>query len=283
MRQSGRMVVRLRSIHQTATVQRPLAMLEISWLLVPMLFARLLVAFTAFAGLIVSPVTAAQDRAAGKSATGAAAPAPKSAAIAGVPHVAFETPLGTIILRVHPEQAPLTAANFLKYVDMKRYDGQSFYRTTRNWGAPSTLIQAGIRSDARLLLPPVAHEPTNMTGLTHCPGSVSLARGAPGSGRSDFFLALGPIYGFDADPKASGDNAGFAVFAEVVGGWQVAEAIAAASTSPTAGDGVMKGQMLAPPVKITRAYRVPVPAAVDPLKPKPGCTVKGATGVPAAP
>jgi peptidyl-prolyl cis-trans isomerase A (cyclophilin A) len=213
----------------------------------------------------------------------AAAPSPAPGAAAPLPHVALETSMGTIVLRIESVRAPKTAANFLKYVDMKRYDGQSFYRSTRNWGAPSTVIQAGVRTDARLLLPPVAHEPTSMTGLMHCPGSVSLARNAPGTGRSDIFLALGPIYGFDADPKAAGDNAGFAVFAEVVSGWSVAEAIAAAPVSETAGDGVMKGQMLTPAIKILRARRVPPPSALDPAKPKPGCTIKIAPPAPESP
>lgn len=210
----------------------------------------------------------------GLSSPRLAAPPPPPVVKKSLPHVALETSLGTIVLRIEAERAPLTAANFLKYVDTKRYDGQNFYRTTRNWGADSTLIQAGVRTDARLLLPAVAHEPTSVTGLTHCPGSVSLARLAPGTGRSDIFVALGPINGFDANPGAAGDNAGFAVFAEVVDGWTVALAIAAAAVSETAGEGTMKGQMLAAPVKILRAARVPPRVTVDPAKPRPGCTVK---------
>lgn len=199
---------------------------------------------------------------------------PPPVAAAPLPHVALETSAGTIVLRIEAQRAPKTAANFLKYVDNKRYDGQSIYRTTRNWGADSTLIQGGVRTDARLLYPPVVHEPTTATGLVHCPGAVSLARLAPGTAQSDFFLVLGPIYGFDADPAAAGDNAGFAVFAEIVDGWAVAQAIAAAPVSETAGEGAMKGQILAAPVKILRAKRVAAPAAVDPAKPKPGCIIK---------
>lgn len=203
-----------------------------------------------------------------------AAPPPPPPVAKSLPHVALETTAGTIVLRIEAERAPQTAANFLKYVDTKRYDGQNFYRTTRSWGADSTLIQMGVRTDARLVLPPVVHEPTTATGLTHCPGSVSLARAAPGTGTSDIFVALGPIYGFDADPAAAGDNAGFAVFAEIVDGWSVAQAIAAAPVSETAGEGVMKGQMLAAPVKILRAARVPPRVTVDPAKPRPGCIIK---------
>lgn len=237
---------------------------------------RLLFAVLALTGVANLPVALAQAKPKPKAVV---KPVPKPVIIPGTPHVALETTAGTIILRIEADRAPVTAANFLKYVDQKRYDGQPFYRTTRNWGADSTLIQMGVRTDARLVLPPVAHEPTSVTGLTHCPGSVSLARGAPGTGTSDIFLALGPIYGFDADPKAAkdnpgGDNAGFAVFAELVGGWSVAQTIAAAPVSDTLGSGVMKGQMLAAPVVIKRAYRVPPPAAVDPAKPKPGCVIK---------
>jgi peptidyl-prolyl cis-trans isomerase A (cyclophilin A) len=203
-----------------------------------------------------------------------APPAPPAIVPKPFPHVALETSLGTIILQIEATRAPITAANFLKYVDAKRYDGQNFYRTTRNWGEGSTVVQAGVRTDARLLYPAVAHEPTNATGLTHCPGAVSIARNAPGSARSDFFLLLSAIPGFDADPAAAGDNAGFAVFAEVVSGWEVAQKIAAAPVSDTLGEGIMKGQMLAAPVKIIRAVRVPPPAAPDPAKPKPGCVVK---------
>ena len=66
-------------------------------------------------------------------------------------------------------------------------------------------------------------------------------------------MLLSAIPGFDADPAAAGDNVGFAVFAEVVSGWEVAQKIAAAPVSDTLGEGIMKGQMLAAPVKIINA------------------------------
>jgi peptidyl-prolyl cis-trans isomerase A (cyclophilin A) len=250
----------------------------------------LFVAVFALLGLAAGPLAQAQTKPRAKPAATApkpaAKPAPKPVIYPGVPHVALETSLGTIVLRIEADRAPLTAANFLKYVDTGRYSGQPFYRTTRNWGADSTLIQMGVRTDGRLVMPPVAHEPTTTTGLMHCPGSVSLARGAPGTGTSDIFLALGPIYGFDANPAAARDNpgtdtAGFAVFGEVVSGWSAVQAIAAAPVSDTLGEGVMKGQMLAAPVVIKRAARVPPPAVADPAKPKPGCVVKPALAPPA--
>ena len=59
----------------------------------------------------------------------------------------------------------------------------------------------------------------------------------------------------DADPKASGDNLGFAVFGRVVEGMDVVAKILAAPTSTTKGDGVFKGEVLEPPVRIISARR----------------------------
>ena len=185
------------------------------------------------------------------------------------PYVALATNLGTIIVRLEDKRAPITAKNFLRYVDAKRMDGFQFYRSTRSWGPANMLIQAGNRGDPRLNFPPIAHEPTNITGLTNCKGALSMARLAPGDATSDYFMLLSDINGFDADPKRGGDNAGFAVFGEIVAGGDVAEKIYAAPISETLGEGVMKGQMLAPMVTIKSARRVPAPADA----PK-GCIVK---------
>lgn len=185
------------------------------------------------------------------------------------PYVALVTDRGTIVVRLEDKRAPVTAANFLRYVDAKRMDGFKFYRTTRSWGPANMLVQAGNRGDARLNFPPIAHEPTNATGLTNCKGALSMARLAPGDATSDFFILLSDIKGFDADPALGGDNAGFAVFGELVAGADVAEAIHAAPVSETAGEGVMVGQMLDPQVTILSARRVPAPDDA----PK-GCVVK---------
>ena len=184
------------------------------------------------------------------------------------PYVELVTDLGTIVVRLEHERAPATAANFLRYVDAKRMDGFKFYRSTKVWGATNQLIQAGNRGDPRRNFPPVAHEPTKTTGLTNCKGALSMARLNPGDATSDFFLLLSDIKGFDSDAPG-GDGAGFAVFGELVGGAAVADAIFNAPVSPTAGEGVMVGQMLEPQVTIKTARRVPAPADA----PK-GCVVK---------
>ena len=169
--------------------------------------------------------------------------------------VALDTSAGRILIAVHVARVPVTAANFLHYVDQKRLDGTSFYRSVGS--ADYGFVQGGAQNDPRRLLPPIKHEPTSQTGLTHDDGALSIARYAPGSATGDFFIVLGKMPGMDAHPEAAGDNQGFAVFAHVVEGMDVVKAILAAPKSPTAGEGVMKGQMLEQPVKILTARRIP--------------------------
>lgn len=181
----------------------------------------------------------------------AAPPAPASHDV----RVALDTSAGPIIVAVHVDKAPVTAANFLKYVDQKRFDGTAFYRGVG--AADYGFVQGGAQNDPKRILPPIKHEPTTQTGLTHDDGALSMARYAPGSATGDFFIVLGKMPAMDAHPDAPGDNQGFAVFAHVVEGLDVVKAILAAPKSPTAGEGVMKGQMLAAPIRIVTARRVP--------------------------
>jgi len=171
--------------------------------------------------------------------------------------VKLVTGAGVIVLELYPDKAPITAANYLRYVDQKRYDGASFYRASH---APNSfdygLVQGGLQNDPARILKPIAHEPTTRTGLTHRDGTISMGRHAPGSATSDFFICVGDQAYLDADPKAAGDNLGFAAFGQVVEGMDVVKAILVAPTSPTAGTGTMKGEMLKPPVPIATARRV---------------------------
>jgi peptidyl-prolyl cis-trans isomerase A (cyclophilin A) len=169
--------------------------------------------------------------------------------------VALETEKGRILLAVHLANAPVTAGNFLKYVDQKRLDGTVFYRGVGS--ADYGFVQGGAQNDPKRILPPIKHEPTTQTGLSHDDGALSMARYAPGTATGDFFVVLGKMPAMDAHPEAAGDNQGFAVFAHVVEGMDVVKAILAAPKSPTKGEGVMKGQMLETPVKILTARRLP--------------------------
>lgn len=171
--------------------------------------------------------------------------------------VRIETGEGAIVLALDVARAPITTANFLRYVDEKRLDGTAFYRALKVVGWPDLgFIQGGTRNDRKRVLPPIAHEPTNVTGLTHGVGTISMARYAPGSANGDFFITLGAMPSMDAQPGGEGDVAGFAAFGTVVDGMDVVRKILAAPTSPTEGEGVMKGQMLSPVVTILTARRV---------------------------
>jgi peptidyl-prolyl cis-trans isomerase A (cyclophilin A) len=178
------------------------------------------------------------------------AQAPRPATV----RVSLQTSEGAILLELEKERAPATTANFLLYVDQKRFDGTSFYRATKV-GPGYGLIQGGIRNDPKRALPPVAHEPTSRTGLSHDDGTISMARAAPGSATGDFFITIGAMPSLDANPAAQGDNLGFAAFGHVVEGMDVVRRILDAPTSPTEGVGAMKGQMIAAPVRILAARR----------------------------
>ncbi|HKR25181.1 MAG TPA: peptidylprolyl isomerase [Allosphingosinicella sp.] len=185
------------------------------------------------------------------AAPAAAQPAPP--AQPATVRVTLRTSLGDVVLELERARAPVTTANFLRYVDARRFDGTSFYRSMKlrsDWG----LVQGGIR-DPRLLYPPIAHEPTTQTGLSHGAGVISMPRRAPGSAQADFFITVGAHPGYDANPAGAGDNLGFAAFGRVVQGMDVVLRILEAPTSPTLGEGVMRGQMLEPQVRIITARR----------------------------
>jgi peptidyl-prolyl cis-trans isomerase A (cyclophilin A) len=187
-----------------------------------------------------------------------------AAAFAGLPalaqaggvRVALETGAGPIVLALATDKAPITTANFLRYVDEKRWDGGAFYRAMKLTPAPPTgLIQGGLQNDPSKVLPPIAHESTTLTGLRHTDGVISMARYDPGTAASEFFICVGDQPSLDADPSQSGDNQGFAAFGKVVEGMDAVRKILLSPTSPTKGEGFMKGQMLDPVIPILTARR----------------------------
>ncbi len=192
-----------------------------------------------------------------------ARPAPPPAPLGDVVRVELVTEQGSIIIDLFHKQAPITVANFVKYVDLGHYNGAAFYRAMKlDWGTqPNGIIQAGIR-DTTKLRKPIAHEPTNVTGIKHTAGTLSMARNAPGTATSDFSILMSDLTGFDADPASANaeSRAGYAAFGRVVTGMDVALKIFGAPRSATLGVGVMRGQMLAPTIKILKARRVPITA-----------------------
>ena len=192
------------------------------------------------------------------------APEPAPIPLADTVRVVITTSLGVIEADLDGKHAPITTANFLHYVDTGRFDGITFFRAMAlKWGEqPNGLIQAG-QQDPRKLFPPVAHEPTTQTGLSHLAGALSMARNAPGTATGGFSILVSDITGLDADPKATDPDAqaGYAVFGHVVSGMDVVRKIFAAPTDPNRGEGVMRGQMLADPVKVLTIRRAPLPPA----------------------
>ncbi len=201
-----------------------------------------------------APAAAGND----KAAANQAAPAPLPDTV----RVRLETEAGTIVLQLDGRRAPVTTANFLAYVDQRRFDGITFYRASRTPRAPGRgFIQGGIRRNPMLGLPPIAHEPTGRTGLRHVDGTISMARLEPGSAMGDFFIVAGAQPSMDQGNRrpSSGnhDAEGYAAFGRVVEGMDVVRRILAAPTVENAGAGAMRGQMIARPVRIISARRLP--------------------------
>ena len=161
----------------------------------------------------------------------------------------------------------------MRYVDARRFDGMNFYRAMHlAWGdQPNGLVQAGLQGDPHKLFKPVPHEPTNVTGIHHTAGAISMARLAPGTATADFSLLLSDMTGLDADPTSPNPElqAGYAAFGHVVSGMEVMRKIWDSPLSPTKGTGFLKGQMLDPPIKVLTVRRVPIPAPAIPAPPAP--------------
>jgi peptidyl-prolyl cis-trans isomerase A (cyclophilin A) len=172
----------------------------------------------------------------------------------GLIRLNMTTAEGLLVLELEAEKAPLTVANFLKYVDAGRYNGGEIYRGMAVSTNPLMgLVQGGAKPGKPI--PPVAHEPTTQTGLKHIDGTLSLARYAPGTGTSDFFICVGDAGYLDANPAATGDNAGFAAFGRVTQGMDIVKRILVMPKSQKADNPAMIGQMLEKYVPIQSVKR----------------------------
>ncbi len=179
-----------------------------------------------------------------------------AAPVSPAARVELRTGEGAILLDLAADRAPITVANFLRYVDDKRFDGARFYRALRISVSPlGGLVQGGLENDPARILSPIAHESTLASGILHKDGVISMARYAPGTAASEFFICIGDQPSLDADPSGHGDNLGFAAFGRVAGGMDVVRAILGAQVSTTLGEGVMRGEMLDPPIAIVTVRR----------------------------
>ncbi len=175
------------------------------------------------------------------------------------PNVIFETDLGIIEIEVYPDKAPISAADFLNYVDRGFYNGQGFYRVVNAENDPRkmgmSLIQGG-RLDMEPLGGGIAHETTETTGLSNGPGSVAIARDAPGTGSAAYvFINLGNNDFLDYGGVRNEDGQGYAVFGKVVSSLDVPRAIQAQEAKRPTEEEFLQGQFLTQPVIIKKAYR----------------------------
>ena len=172
--------------------------------------------------------------------------------------VRIETAFGNIDLAIDVAHAPITAGNFLKYVDGGFYDGGRVHRATRadNYkpNPPNRplleIIQADINpARASERFPVIPLERTSITGLTHVVGTVSMPRAddLPDSARSGFVIHFNDQPSLNYGGKRFDDGQGTAAFGRVVAGLEVARAI---QQQP------VQGQSLAPPIEIKKASRV---------------------------
>jgi peptidyl-prolyl cis-trans isomerase A (cyclophilin A) len=172
--------------------------------------------------------------------------------------VVFETGKGNIEIEIDAAHAPLTAANFLKYVDGGFYDGGTINRAVRpdntiRHDVEIQVIQFQIaRERQRDQFPPVPLERTSVTGVKHVDGAVSMARGGPDTATGSFSIVIGDQPEMDFGGKRNPDGQGFAAFGRVVKGMDVVKAIQASPTGPR---GPYGPESLTPPIAIVKAYR----------------------------
>ena len=177
-----------------------------------------------------------------------------TAFVANAQKILIKTSEGEIKIELYAKKAPVTVANFLKYVDGKIYDGASFYRTVRLDNQPQSpvkieVIQGGTNDDkAKKSFPPIELETTEKTKIKHLNGTISMARGEPNSATSEFFICVNAQPELDFGGKRNPDGKGFAAFGKVIKGMDVVRNIQAKETKIWEGN--KQPQLLAEPVKI---------------------------------
>ena len=167
--------------------------------------------------------------------------------------VCIETHLGAFEVDLEAGRAPVTVANFLRYVDAGHYDGGVFHRTVTldNQVRDDILIeviQAGPDPNKPGRFDPIALERTRDTGLRHLDGTISMARGGPDTATGDFFICIDEQPSLDFDGLRNSDAQGFAAFGKVVSGMDVVHRI---HQSPAD-----EAESLQPPITIVRISRV---------------------------
>ena len=170
----------------------------------------------------------------------------------GPVRVIIETEAGEIEAEIDTVRAPITAANFLKYVDAGLFDGGRFFRTVRpdnqvEKPVKIAVIQAAASRERRSeFFPAIPLERTNVTGLSHKDGTLSMARSTPDTARDSFSICVGDQPSLDFGGARQPDGQGFAAFGQVVRGMDVVRKIQASAA---------EGETLSPAIGILRVRR----------------------------
>ena len=140
--------------------------------------------------------------------------------------IRITTELGVIDAELYAERAPITVANFLANIDAGIYKEGHFYRALSKPSGPLgalSLVQGGkdMASDAH---PPIEHETTIASALSHTNGVLSMARLEPGTASSEFFICSGDNTGLDT-LESDVERAGYAAFGRVTQGMEVVRQI----------------------------------------------------------
>lgn len=152
--------------------------------------------------------------------------------------ILVKTEEGEFVLGVDETNAPITAANFLAYVDGSHLTNSSVYRIVTLSNQPADtrhkieVFQWGWRASEEAPdqpFPPIAHEPTSKTALRHKDGTLSMARRDPGTAGPGFFICIGDQPELDEGGMRNPDGAGFAAFGQVLRGAETIKRIFARS------------------------------------------------------
>ena len=177
------------------------------------------------------------------------------AAAQGTPtliRVRIETRLGDIDAELDSTHAPVTVANFVRYVDAHLFDDGIFHRVVTMANQPTDsirieVIQGGVGAERRAQsFPAIPLERTSVTGLHHGDGALAMARNTPNSATGSFFITIGEQPALDFGGKRNPDGQGFAAFGRVTRGMEIVRRIQSLPAN---------GQALVEPVAILRIVR----------------------------
>ncbi len=171
-------------------------------------------------------------------------------------NVNLVTTAGEIRFELFPDKAPLTVANFLKYVEGGHFEGGSFYRVVRMDNQEQNtvkieVIQGGLAGkEGAVSFDPIVLERTSETGLKHLHGTLSMARSEPDSGTSELFICINDQPSLDYGGERNPDGQGFAAFGRVIDGMEIVKRIQEMKTIPSDPDKLeyTSGQSLVEPV-----------------------------------